>query len=70
MELRGHEHVVECVAWAPEVAHSAVNEAAGGDNKKGAYEGPFLASGSRDKTIKVSLVIYNKYACQEVLFRQ
>lgn len=64
MELRGHEHVVECVAWAPEVAHSAVNEAAGGDNKKGAYEGPFLASGSRDKTIKVSLVIYNKYACQ------
>lgn len=58
MELRGHEHVVECVAWAPEVAHSAVNEAAGGDNKKGAYEGPFLASGSRDKTIKVPLVIY------------
>uniref|UniRef100_T1I273 WD_REPEATS_REGION domain-containing protein n=1 Tax=Rhodnius prolixus TaxID=13249 RepID=T1I273_RHOPR len=52
-ELRGHDHVVECIGWAPESSYSAVNEAAGADNKKGAYEGPFLASGSRDKTIKV-----------------
>lgn len=53
VELRGHDHVVECIAWAPESAFSAVNEAAGADNKKGAYEGPFLVSGSRDKTLKV-----------------
>ncbi len=28
-ELRGHEHVVECVAWAPDVALPHVAEAAG-----------------------------------------
>lgn len=53
VELRDHDHVVECVAWASNNANSAINEAAGADNKKGAHEGPFLASGSRDKTIKV-----------------
>jgi len=58
MEMRDHDHVVECVAWAPEAATQAINEAAreasGGDNKNsGSYPGPFLASGSRDKTIRV-----------------
>ncbi|CAG9767059.1 unnamed protein product [Ceutorhynchus assimilis] len=53
MELRAHEHVVECIAWAPDAAASAINEAAGADNKKGAHMGPFLASGSRDKTIRI-----------------
>lgn len=28
MELREHEHVVECLAWAPEAAGPAVLEAA------------------------------------------
>lgn len=41
------------MAWAPESASAAINEAAGVDNKKGAHQGPFLASGSRDKTIRV-----------------
>jgi len=63
LELRDHDHVVECVAWAPESAAGAVNEAAAlaaGDNKTttttgggGKHQGPFLASGSRDKTIRV-----------------
>nr|QBH73854.1 platelet-activating factor acetylhydrolase isoform 1b alpha subunit [Eurycantha calcarata] len=53
VELRDHDHVVECVAWAPENAAQSINQAAGADNKKGAYMGPFLASASRDKTIKV-----------------
>ena len=58
MEMRDHDHVVECVAWAPEAATQAINEAAreaaGGDNKNtGSYVGPFLASGSRDKKILV-----------------
>ena len=57
VELRDHDHVVECIAWAPDIASSAINEAAGVDNKKGAHAGPFLASGSRDKTIKVINVI-------------
>lgn len=26
-ELREHEHVVECIAWAPENAHSTILEA-------------------------------------------
>ncbi|XP_066137499.1 lissencephaly-1 homolog [Euwallacea fornicatus] len=52
-ELRAHDHVVECIAWAPDLAANAINEAAGADNKKGAHMGPFLASGSRDKTIRI-----------------
>lgn len=54
MELREHDHVVECVAWAPESAMSAINEAAGVDNRRNAQKGPFLVSGSRDKTLKVN----------------
>lgn len=54
VELRDHDHTVECIAWAPESASSSINEAAGVDNKKGAHQGPFLASGSRDKSIRVS----------------
>lgn len=54
VELRDHDHTVECIAWAPETASASINEAAGVDNKKGAHQGPFLASGSRDKTIRVS----------------
>ncbi|XP_067138314.1 lissencephaly-1 homolog isoform X3 [Centruroides vittatus] len=53
LELREHDHVVECVAWAPESASPAINEAAGIDNKRGFRTGPFLLSGSRDKTIKM-----------------
>jgi platelet-activating factor acetylhydrolase IB subunit alpha len=52
-ELRAHDHVVEFIAWAPESATNAINEAAGVDNKKGAHMGPFLASCSRDKTIRM-----------------
>lgn len=54
-ELRDHDHVVECIAWAPEISHAAINEAAAAaDNKNSAtHPGPFLASGSRDKTIRV-----------------
>ncbi len=28
MELREHDHVVECIAWAPETALAAIKEAA------------------------------------------
>jgi len=73
-ELRGHEHVVECIAWAPDNSSSAIMEAAGlqpssrlangtdASSKKQALiqptqqqrtSGPYLASGSRDKTIKI-----------------
>jgi len=73
-ELRGHEHVVECVAWAPDNCSQAIMEAAGiqtnsrmqngtdNSSKKQSLiqntqqqrtSGPFLASGSRDKTIKI-----------------
>ena len=67
-ELREHDHVVECIAWAPETATSAIREATATNTGDGsavnstgsklsssaaALNGPFLASGSRDKTIKV-----------------
>lgn len=44
---------MECIAWAPAAASSAINEGAGVDQKKNGYEGPFIISGSRDKSIKV-----------------
>lgn len=53
VELRDHDHTVECIAWAGENASQAINEAAGTDNKTGTHHGPFLASGSRDKSIRV-----------------
>jgi len=56
IELRDHDHVVECIAWAPEAAGPAIKEAASDPNSGSsgaAPGGPFLASGSRDKTIKV-----------------
>lgn len=56
LELRDHDHVVECIAWAPESATPAIQEAAKSDGEssnKSGLVGPFLASGSRDKTIRV-----------------
>lgn len=53
VELRDHDHTVECIAWAGENSSQAINEAAGTDNKTGSHHGPFLASGSRDKSIRV-----------------
>jgi len=54
-EFREHEHVVEDVNWAPEAAHSHVNELIGSEQggKKGNSPGPFLVSASRDKNIKI-----------------
>ncbi|CAG0884708.1 unnamed protein product [Darwinula stevensoni] len=56
-ELREHEHVVECLTWAPESSHKSIDEGArqaeAGDGRSGGRSGPFLLSGSRDKTIKV-----------------
>ena len=43
--------MVECIAWAPQHSHPAILEAIGNEVKKG--NGPFLISGSRDKTIKL-----------------
>ncbi|UYV66934.1 PAFAH1B1 [Cordylochernes scorpioides] len=50
-ELREHDHVVECVAWAPAQATSAICDAIGTNNKH--TPGPFLVSGSRDRTLKL-----------------
>lgn len=30
-ELREHEHVVECISWAPESAHATILEATGSE---------------------------------------
>jgi platelet-activating factor acetylhydrolase IB subunit alpha len=52
-ELRDHDHVIESIEWAPDAALQHIAEAADVEVKKGAQLGPFLASGSRDKTIKI-----------------
>ena len=51
MDLREHDNVVECIEWAPDTAIEYVQKAASLDAKT--KSGPFLVSGSRDKTIKV-----------------
>ncbi|KXJ08864.1 Lissencephaly-1-like, partial [Exaiptasia diaphana] len=53
-DFHDHEHVIEDINWAPESAHHVINEAAGMEGgKKGGSPGPFLVSGSRDKSIKI-----------------
>lgn len=52
-ELRGHEHVLECVEWAPDVALPHIAEACGLEKPKTGSLGPFVITGSRDKTIKL-----------------
>jgi platelet-activating factor acetylhydrolase IB subunit alpha len=52
LELREHDHVVECIAWAPDSAVPAIKDACS-ENQSLVGPGPFLASGSRDKSIKV-----------------
>lgn len=49
-DFREHDNVVECIAWAPEEAYPNIIKAANIDQN--AKSGPFLVSGSRDKTIK------------------
>lgn len=66
--LNDHDHTVECIAWAPDSAFSSVLEAIASPNSQKLGDqnnitnninnnsnafGPFLISGSRDKTIKV-----------------
>lgn len=52
-ELREHSHVVECICWAPESVVPYINEALAIDVAGRQRRGPFLASGSRDKLIKI-----------------
>lgn len=59
--------MVECVAWANDSCRVAINESVSTDNKRGTYEGPFLVSGSRDKTIKVSSFLGSNVECNRVL---
>ncbi|KRZ97844.1 Lissencephaly-1 -like protein A [Trichinella sp. T8] len=52
-ELRDHDHVVECVCWANDSVIPHINEGTANGAAALQRQGPFLASGSRDKTIKV-----------------
>ncbi|CAN0556536.1 unnamed protein product, partial [Ectocarpus sp. 12 AP-2014] len=51
-DLREHTHVVESVAFAPESAERTLATAAGSAGS-GAVRRRFVASGSRDKTVKL-----------------
>ncbi|KAK4704069.1 platelet-activating factor acetylhydrolase IB subunit alpha, partial [Phenoliferia sp. Uapishka_3] len=57
-ELRGHDHVVEVAVFAPSSAYAAIRELAGilptsAKDDKTKLAGTFVATGSRDKTIKL-----------------
>jgi len=57
-ELRGHEHVVECAAFAPVAAYTAIRELAGlgtapAADQRANLPGAFVATGSRDKSIRL-----------------
>uniref|UniRef100_A0A2K5YVA5 PAC1-like LisH-like dimerisation domain-containing protein n=1 Tax=Mandrillus leucophaeus TaxID=9568 RepID=A0A2K5YVA5_MANLE len=53
-ELQEHEHVVERISWAPGSSYSSISEATGSETKrKSGKPGPFLLSGSRDKTMNI-----------------
>ncbi|PWZ00100.1 putative platelet-activating factor acetylhydrolase ib alpha subunit [Testicularia cyperi] len=56
VELRGHEHVVEAAVFAPIASYAAIRELAGivaSKDPNASAPGQFVASGSRDKTIKL-----------------
>ncbi|KAI0075257.1 miller-Dieker lissencephaly protein [Panus rudis PR-1116 ss-1] len=54
MEFRGHDHTLEVVVFAPVSAYPAIRELAGLPNTdRSKKPGAFLATGSRDKTIKI-----------------
>ena len=72
MELRGHEHTIEVVVFAPPAAYAAIRELAGipvgqhppfiwrlalttrhQNTERSKRPGAYLATGSRDKTIKL-----------------
>ncbi|KAK9719769.1 Lissencephaly-1 [Basidiobolus ranarum] len=56
LDLRGHEHVVECAIFAPTLAYPFIKELIGINGtttKEQPLPGQYIASGSRDKTIKL-----------------
>lgn len=53
-EIREHEHVIETLEWAPVTAGAAINTLVHGEGAKGeVLSGPFFATASRDKSIKL-----------------
>ena len=56
-ELRGHDHVVECVVFAPVAAYENIRTLGAiqgaKDDPSATQPGLFLASGSRDKTVRL-----------------
>ncbi|GBE81734.1 dynein regulator [Sparassis latifolia] len=54
MELRGHEHTVEVVVFAPVNAYAAIRELGGIPNRdRSKRPGAYAVTGGRDKTIKI-----------------
>lgn len=54
MEFRGHDHTIEVVVFAPIAAYAAIRESAGIPNTdRSKRPGAYIATGSRDKTIKL-----------------
>ena len=59
-ELRGHDNVIECIAWAPESAGPQISESVTNGTAEVVStttttprSGPYLVSGARDKSIRM-----------------
>lgn len=51
--MRGHDHVVEIVAFAPTSAYPSLREIGGISGVTSTMAGQFVATGGRDKVIKI-----------------
>lgn len=59
-ELREHEHVVECISWAPESAHPTIQDATGSEVKRRSPKQDLEGLGvSQAKSVE--LFHYNRY---------
>jgi platelet-activating factor acetylhydrolase IB subunit alpha len=51
--LDGHEHYVECCCFAPVASYTALAKMAGGKRPESGSHGEFVATGSRDKSVRL-----------------
>lgn len=67
-ELREHEHVVECISWAPESAYSTILDATGSEVKDLLGYVSFLPNSSRSKQVLVYVLVCSHQMCSFALY--
>lgn len=67
-ELREHEHVVECISWAPESAYSTILDATGSEVKDLLGYVSFLPNSSRSTQVLVYVLVCSHQMCSFALY--